>query len=300
MSVLLCTYNGAAFVRQQVDSILAQTLRDFELIIVDDRSADDTFPILERYAASDNRIRLFQNETRLDINANFEKAISFARGEFLAFSDQDDIWLPQKLATQLALFNTEDVLLTTTSSARFAEEPDFSQRQIVDRRLIQGGNLLNLLVQNSISGHNIMVRASFVGQALPFPKTPYYDYWLAFAALTFGSIHSSAEVLAFHRQHTASATLAAIAPGNSYNLKPARMAILDNFIQYLERVRPQHKALAPYKQFRNILSAQEQGKFSWRMFAFLMQHRSHIFFYKLLKHRVQGAITDALFFSRLR
>src|ERR1700744_3577317 len=94
ISVALCTYNGEKYIKEQLDSIINQTYTCIEVIIVDDGSTDSTYDIISDYALRDNRIKCFKNETNLGFNKNFEKAVSLTSGEYIAISDQDDIWLP--------------------------------------------------------------------------------------------------------------------------------------------------------------------------------------------------------------
>jgi glycosyltransferase involved in cell wall biosynthesis len=97
VSVAMCTYNGEKFINLQLDSILAQTYHNLELVIVDDGSTDETFNIISDYAKKDGRIKCFKNEVNLGFNKNYERAIKLTTGEFIAISDQDDIWLPHKM-----------------------------------------------------------------------------------------------------------------------------------------------------------------------------------------------------------
>ena len=83
ISIALCTYNGANFLQQQLDSILNQTYKHIELVIVDDGSSDGTKDILKQYAAKYEQIKLYFNETNIGFNANFQKAISFCSGDFI-------------------------------------------------------------------------------------------------------------------------------------------------------------------------------------------------------------------------
>src|ERR1700748_3070750 len=93
VSVAMCTYNGEKYIRQQLDSILNQTWRNLEIVIVDDGSSDDTFAIISEYAEKDSRIKCFKNEVNLGFNKNFEHAVELTTGDYIAISDQDDIWL---------------------------------------------------------------------------------------------------------------------------------------------------------------------------------------------------------------
>src|SRR3712207_1525954 len=102
VSVVLCTYNGAAFVARQIDTVLAQTRPADEIIIQDDGSTDATMDILNDYARRFPVIRVFRNATPLGVNANFYSAMERSRGDYIAICDQDDLWETDKLARQLA------------------------------------------------------------------------------------------------------------------------------------------------------------------------------------------------------
>ena len=97
ISIALASYNGSKYIREQLDSILEQTYQDFELIICDDCSTDNTWQILQEYAQKDSRIKVFENERNLGFKKNFEKAISLCNGKYIALSDQDDIWIDNHL-----------------------------------------------------------------------------------------------------------------------------------------------------------------------------------------------------------
>ncbi|WP_126446641.1 glycosyltransferase family 2 protein [Sulfuricystis multivorans] len=100
VSVLMPVYNAERFVGQAIESILAQSFQDFEFIIIDDGSTDGTLAVLQRYAASDPRIRLISRENH-GLVATLNEGIELAQGEWLARMDADDIALPNRLAHQL-------------------------------------------------------------------------------------------------------------------------------------------------------------------------------------------------------
>ena len=97
VSVVLATYNGELFIEEQIKSILQQTYSPIELIIVDDASTDNTLSILHQFEATHSCIRLFTSERNLGYIKNFEKGMLLATGEYIALSDQDDIWEVGKL-----------------------------------------------------------------------------------------------------------------------------------------------------------------------------------------------------------
>jgi glycosyltransferase involved in cell wall biosynthesis len=90
VSVVLCSYNGEKYIKEQIDSILNQTYPIYELIIQDDCSTNQTINIINSYQPN-SKIKLFCNEKRLNANYNFSSALSKATGDFIAISDQDDI-----------------------------------------------------------------------------------------------------------------------------------------------------------------------------------------------------------------
>lgn len=110
VSVIIPAYNYARFLPQAIESVITQTLRDFELIIVDDGSTDDTAAVARKYL-SDLRVRYICQENR-GLSAARNTGIRQARGEYIALLDADDVWLPLKLEKQLLLFEkAEDVVL---------------------------------------------------------------------------------------------------------------------------------------------------------------------------------------------
>ena len=114
ISIAMATYNGEKYLKEQIDSILNQSIQEFELVVCDDCSTDNTWSMLEEYAQHDNRITIIENEKNLGVKHNFEKAISLTKGEFIAFSDQDDIWLKEKVEKSVEKLKKEDLDIVFT------------------------------------------------------------------------------------------------------------------------------------------------------------------------------------------
>src|SRR6476469_5550437 len=97
ISVAIATYNGELYLEEQLDSILSQTLKPAEIIVCDDLSTDGTQTILEKYQQK-GHLRFFVNDKRLGFVGNFKRAVSLTQpNHYVALSDQDDVWLPQKI-----------------------------------------------------------------------------------------------------------------------------------------------------------------------------------------------------------
>jgi glycosyltransferase involved in cell wall biosynthesis len=95
VSVCIPTYNGGKYLRETLDSVLAQTYKVFELLVVDDRSSDDTHDILREYSARDKRIRIVRNEKNLGLVGNWNRCVELAYGDWIKFVFQDDIIAPE-------------------------------------------------------------------------------------------------------------------------------------------------------------------------------------------------------------
>lgn len=102
ISIILPSYNGSRFIREAIESVLAQDYQDIELIVVNDASTDRTREIVLEYAAKDPRVRLLDNTTNSKLVFSLNRGISEAKGEFIARIDDDDIWTdPSKLTQQV-------------------------------------------------------------------------------------------------------------------------------------------------------------------------------------------------------
>lgn len=101
ISIVTPNYNCGRFIAQTIESVLAQTYTNWEMLIIDDCSTDDSYSIAVEYAKKDSRIKVFQNEKNSGAAVSRNKAIELSQGEYLAFLDSDDLWMPEKLELQL-------------------------------------------------------------------------------------------------------------------------------------------------------------------------------------------------------
>ena len=108
VSIAMCTYNGAGFLQQQLDSLAWQTRKPDEIIICDDVSSDDSFAIAQAFAdQSGLKVRVHQNTQNLGYVKNFEKAISLCTQDIIFLCDQDDLWQPSKIEQMVGVFDAE-------------------------------------------------------------------------------------------------------------------------------------------------------------------------------------------------
>jgi len=115
VSVIMPAYNSADFIAESIQSVLQQTHQNWELLIIDDASPDNTISIIEEFKYLDPRIKLFQNETNQGAGVARNAGIKAAQGAYIAFLDSDDLWLPEKLEVQLKFMQTHDLVMTYSS-----------------------------------------------------------------------------------------------------------------------------------------------------------------------------------------
>ena len=205
VSIALCTYNGARFLREQLDSLLAQTHRNFEIIAVDDCSTDDSVHILQEYAGLDSRLKVHVNSVNLGFNENFAIAMHHCGGVFVAPCDQDDIWHPQKISVLLQTIGARG--LAYCDSELVNESGQSLEKNISHYvKMLTTQDPATFLFVGCTSGHAMLFTRDLVPHAMPFPREFYYDWWLAVVATTRGGVIFHNEVLVKYRQHSNSVT----------------------------------------------------------------------------------------------
>jgi len=205
VSIAMCTYNGEKYLHEQLDSLVYQDYSNLEIIIIDDCSSDQTLDILKDYSNRFSFIKVFQNESNLGYVKNFERAISKCSGEYIALSDQDDIWELHKISTLCN--NIKDHTLIYHDSDFVNELGNSLNKKVSDIiNLYEGGDFRPFLFENCISGHSMLFKRSLVGRLLPFNESYFHDWWIAYIASNYGTIGLIKENLVHYRQHNDAAT----------------------------------------------------------------------------------------------
>ena len=206
VSVALCTYNGEKYLSKQIDSILRQTYANIEIVIVDDCSTDKTLSIISSFQKKDRRLRYFVNEMNLGFNKNFEKASKLCSGEFIAICDQDDVWLDHKIERLLEAIGNK--LMVYANSAIIDDQDKQTGRLMIDSDRPQEEYLSykTILINNFVSGHNLLFRKEALSYVFPFPEVGFYDWWMGFVMLYENKLAYCNEVLTWYRVHDTSVT----------------------------------------------------------------------------------------------
>jgi hypothetical protein len=213
VSVAMATYNGERHILEQLNSLATQTLRPFELVVTDDGSTDATIRIIEQFAASAPfPVRLYRNPHRLGYADNFLQAAQLCSGEFVAFCDQDDLWLKDKLLRCLAPFEDAEVLISGHTARvwyggdRFGPcVPHFEAYRIVPvshadplRYQLGFATVIRRSLLSIVNNKSRPVDMHSVGTQ---PSPMAHDQWVWFLAALFGKSAEIPETLCFYRQH---------------------------------------------------------------------------------------------------
>lgn len=209
VSIAMATYNGARFIQEQLDSFLAQTHLPWELVITDDQSTDQTEQIVNAFAEkAPFRVRFIRNEDRLYFSSNFMKAASLCEGDFIAFSDQDDIWDPRKIELSLDALAQPGVVLCVHDATKVNEQ--LEPIGLETRRGVPKGILTEFDPLNAFSGFVCTFHKSLI-DLIPAEQRPAdiietnrlfsHDRWVCFLATLVGSIANLPDPLALYRQH---------------------------------------------------------------------------------------------------
>ena len=207
ISVVMCTYNGAKYLKEQIDSILQQTIADFELVVCDDCSNDGTWEILQEYAANDERIRVCRNGQNLGFLKNYEKALGLASGTYIAMSDQDDIWMANHLEVLMNLLGERTIACGNSLLVdENGDSLDMTLKEQEDLTVVSEKPMdvaLSIMVyRNPFQGAAMLFRRSFLEKALPLPDgVGYHDSWFAALACFMKGISYTDEVILKYRMH---------------------------------------------------------------------------------------------------
>jgi glycosyltransferase involved in cell wall biosynthesis len=185
VSIITPNYNCASFIGETIESVLSQTYRNWEMLIIDDCSTDDSVETVEKYVKKDERIKMFKTECNSGSPVKPRNiGIKNAQGRFIAFLDSDDLWLPDKLERQLLLFNNVNVAVVFSNYEKIAEA---GQR---NNRIVNAPKELNynkLLKSNYIGCLTAMYDVSKTGK-IYFTDFCHEDYVLWLTILRAGYI----------------------------------------------------------------------------------------------------------------
>lgn len=237
----MCTYNGESFLPEQLQSIAAQTRLPDELVICDDRSSDGTAGILNSFSAAvPFAVAVSINEKNMGTTKNFEQAIRLCSGDIIALCDQDDVWLPNKLAEIESIFESRSQTGLVFSDAQVIDKNSavLAQRlwelanfnAVSQKKSANGGTFEVLMHCNVVTGATIAFRSKFRDLVLPIRsnRLMIHDSWIAALISAVADVVAIEVPLIQYRLHSAQQ--------EGFRRSPHRAATKRTFCDRLEQL----------------------------------------------------------------
>jgi rhamnosyltransferase len=209
VDILMASYNGEKYIKDQIESILNQTYKDFTLHISDDKSTDDTRKILKEYSKKDKRIALHLQEKNQGYLKNFEYLLTQATNDYIMLCDQDDVWLPNKVEVSVNKMIEDKLDLAICNMLVVDEELKImnnSYFDFINLKLDEKLKFKDFLFRNPAAGCAMIFSKSLLDKILPFPnlKHPYYihDWYIYMIGQAYGKVGFVNMPVSNYRQHS--------------------------------------------------------------------------------------------------
>lgn len=212
ISIALCTYNGAQYLQEQLESIAQQTRLPDEMVVCDDRSQDNTVDTVDSFASRvPFLVRLINNKQNIGSTKNFEHCIELCTGDIIVLSDQDDVWQHDKLERIEEIFSNEAHKGAVFTDAKIVDEQlnplrntlwesmEFTKSE--QKRFAKGKAVEVLVKHNVVTGATMAFRSEFKDLILPIPAIWVHDGWIALLVAYVSDLAMIPEPLILYRQH---------------------------------------------------------------------------------------------------
>lgn len=238
ISVALGTYNGAAYLGAQLDSILQQTRVPDEIVICDDASTDATPALLAGYARRcPERIHAHLYQENVGFVRNFERAIAACSGDLIVLSDQDDVWLPARLEAIQAKFDAyPDSAMVVTNASLVDQDLNPLNQTIYTKEksveLLPEATTGQYGRAIQIKGCTLAFRRRYLPWLLPIPSTLWgHDHWIAALLVALSQVQLIEKPLFLHRRHADNTGSDPAGKGLQYRLRKRRTSMTDSYYQ---------------------------------------------------------------------
>lgn len=210
VDVIIPTYNGEKYIKEQLDSILKQTYTNIRIIISDDCSKDSTPQILKEYKEKDDRIEVYIQEKNLGVVKNVEFLLKKVESPLYMLSDQDDVWLPNKIEKSVEKLNEKkaDLVfgdLEVVNANLETIYPSFGDFMLLNRKIKKYINSYKLnYLYNCVTGCTVLSKKKFISKIIPIPTDSKYlihDHWIGLIVSLNGKLVYMPEKYIKYRQH---------------------------------------------------------------------------------------------------
>lgn len=256
--------------------MLQQTWANIEIVVSDDHSTDATSEILKRYEA-DPRFRITYQPGNLGPVANFEFATRQARGEYLAFCDQDDIWLPEKIEKLYRAIGEH--WLVYCDSILVDENGQSLQKNLSHlRKMYSGADTRGFVFSNVVWGHTMMINRALSPYVLPIPENVPHDIWFAMKATILTGILYVDEPLTLYRQHAKTVTTT-VAQKATARPREKRYQDFEEKLHWIGLIRDAEHGNRKgfYERLYELYEQKAKGRFVLLLFTFLLGYQSLFF-----------------------
>jgi glycosyltransferase involved in cell wall biosynthesis len=204
-TVILATYNGERYIAEFLESLIAQSYRNFDVVVSDDCSTDKTISIIEGFQSKLD-IAISKNTTNVGASLNFSRATNMATGHFVAFADQDDVWQPDKLSLMVNLMkihrNQEPRMIFCDLEVVDKNLHMISASFFSGRKSSACSHIEDFIISSHIPGCAMLINRPLLKLGMPVPPLfRMHDWWFAITAAAFGSITFLDRPLVRYRQH---------------------------------------------------------------------------------------------------
>lgn len=210
IDILLPTYNGEKYLKEQIDSILNQTYKNIRLIISDDCSKDSTPKILEEYKGKDERIELYLQKENIGVVKGIEFLLKKVKSNYYMLADQDDVWLPIKVEKSIETLKKENADLVFGDLEVVDQDlktmyPSFGDFMLLNRKINKYINSYKVnYLYNCVTGCTVLSKKEFIEKILPIPTESKYlihDHWIGLVVALNGKLAYMPEKYIKYRQH---------------------------------------------------------------------------------------------------
>jgi glycosyltransferase involved in cell wall biosynthesis len=229
ISVCMCTYNGEEHISKQLQSIVDQTMRPNEIVIVDDASSDKTVQIINQFILKYDYIKLYINNNNAGVNYSFLRAIRKSKNDIIIFSDQDDYWYADRINSINNAFKESFETVMVSTNAHIYDNEKYTGSNVHDVYK-PTKSFLKVFYKNRFIGAQIAIKRKVAIKIINIPKYTYYDHLIALLSLKSGHVSCISKPLSKYIRHNQTVTEIGV-PGNYFESIFSRYFIFLFFIR---------------------------------------------------------------------
>ncbi|SEQ24226.1 Glycosyl transferase family 2 [Lachnospiraceae bacterium RM5] len=213
VTVVMATFNGERYLREQIDSLITQTVSPKKIIVIDDHSSDQTVSLLHELL--DNcpiPNMIIEHEMNKGVSKSFQDGIELSSTDYIMICDQDDVWDSRKIELCLKVMSSEDAMVVCNAEIvdNNLKSKEMTMFEYIRLPIRFSGDMIRLspekmlrmsLKRNYVTGMCMMIRADLAKKAMPAPSSMTYDTWISWVVSSYGSVVFLNKTLVLYRQH---------------------------------------------------------------------------------------------------